>query len=70
MTTGNQIVTSVFEDVVYIPLECVHASEDSIPFVYKKNGTKQVVVLGASNENEVIIEQGIEEGELLLSQHS
>ncbi|MEZ5000432.1 MAG: HlyD family efflux transporter periplasmic adaptor subunit [Bacteroidales bacterium] len=65
MTTGNQIVTSVFEDVVYIPLECVHASEDSIPFVYKKNGTKQVVVLGASNENEVIIEQGIEEGELL-----
>jgi len=63
MTTGNQIVTQVFEDVVYIPLECVHATEDSIPFVYMKNGTRQVVVLGSANENEVIIEQGILEGD-------
>ncbi|TFH34871.1 MAG: HlyD family efflux transporter periplasmic adaptor subunit, partial [Bacteroidia bacterium] len=65
MTTGNQIVTNVFEDVVYIPLECVHASEDSIPFVYRKNGTKQVVIIGQANENEVIVEQGLDAGEQL-----
>jgi multidrug efflux pump subunit AcrA (membrane-fusion protein) len=65
MTTGNQIVTDVFEDVVYIPLECVHASEDSIPFVYKKDRTKQVVIIGQANENEVIVEQGLEAGESL-----
>lgn len=65
MTTGNQVVTEVYPDVVYIPLECVHAAEDSVPYVYKKNGTKQVVILGASNENEVIIEQGVEQGDLL-----
>ena len=65
MTTGNQIVTNVFDDVIFIPLECVHASEDSIPFVYMKNGTKQIVVLGPTNENEVIIEQGIEAGDMM-----
>ena len=65
MTTGNQIVTNTFDDVVSIPLECVHASEDSIPYVYTKQGARQVVVLGESNENKVIVEQGIEEGDLL-----
>lgn len=65
MTTGNQVVTSVFNDAIYIPFECVHATEDSIPYVYKKNNSRQVVVLGASNENEIIIEQGLESGELV-----
>ena len=65
MTTGNQIITSTFEDVVSIPLECVHATEDSIPYVYTRQGDRQVVVLGESNENEVIIEQGVEEGDQL-----
>ncbi|MCD4770336.1 MAG: efflux RND transporter periplasmic adaptor subunit [Bacteroidales bacterium] len=65
MTTGNQVVTSVFEDALYIPLECVHATEDSISYVYKKNNSRQVVVLGAANENEVIVEQGLEQGELI-----
>ena len=63
MTTGNQIITESIDDAVFVPLECVHASADSVPFVYKKNKTKQIVVLGQANENEVIIEQGLEEGE-------
>ena len=62
MTTGNKIITKTINDVVYIPLESVQAGADSIPFVYMKNGNKQVVVLGESNENNVIIEQGIAEG--------
>ena len=63
MTTGNQIITESVDDVVFIPLECVHATTDSIPFVYKKNKTRQIVILGKANENEVMIEQGLEEGE-------
>lgn len=62
MTTGNKIITKTINDVTYIPLESVQAGIDSIPIVYKKNGTRQVVVLGESNENNVVIEQGIESG--------
>jgi hypothetical protein len=62
MTTGNKIVTKTIQDVTYIPLESVQIGADSIPFVYMKNRTKQVVVLGESNENNVIVEQGIEPG--------
>jgi hypothetical protein len=62
MTTGNKIITKTINDVIYIPLESVQAGADSIPFVYLKNGNKQVVVLGESNENNVVIEQGLEPG--------
>jgi hypothetical protein len=62
MTTGNKIITKTISDVIYIPLECVQAGADSIPFVYTKKREKQIVVLGESNENNVIIEQGIAEG--------
>jgi HlyD family secretion protein len=60
MTTGNKIIISTFRDVVYIPIECVQAGVDSIPFVYKKNGTRQVVLLGAMNEKHIIIEEGLD----------
>jgi HlyD family secretion protein len=62
MTTGNKIIIKSYEDVVFIPSECVMAGADSIPFVYEKNRTKQIVVLGESNEKHVIIEQGLAEG--------
>jgi len=51
--------------VIYIPLETVFATTDSIPFVYKKDGSRQVVMLGESNENDVIVEQGLKKGEKL-----
>lgn len=62
MTTGNKIVTKTIDNVTFVPLECVQTGPDSIPFVYMKNGTKQIVVLGESNENDVIIEQGLGSG--------
>jgi HlyD family secretion protein len=65
MTTGNKIVTKTIENVVYIPLECVQTGEDSIPVVYFKNHTKHIVLLGEANENNVIVEQGIEPGDVL-----
>lgn len=62
MTSSNTIVTNILEDVVYIPLEAIYVI-DSIPYVYNKSGVRQVVVLGESNENQVVVEQGLEEGE-------
>jgi HlyD family secretion protein len=62
MTTGNKIVTKTINDVIFIPLECVQTGTDSIPFVYLKSGVKQIVLLGESNENNVVVDQGIKEG--------
>lgn len=62
MTTSNVIVTRSFDNVTYLPLETIHIV-DSIPYVYKSDGTKQVVVLGEANDNNVIVEHGIEPGE-------
>ena len=65
MTTGNKVITKSIPDVTYIPLESVQAGIDSIPFVYTKSGSKQIVVLGESNENMIIVEQGINPGDPL-----
>jgi hypothetical protein len=62
MTTGNKIIIKTFNDAVFIPTECVQTGSDSIPFVYEKNRTKQIVILGESNEKNVIVEQGLEPG--------
>jgi HlyD family secretion protein len=62
MTTGNKIIIETFDNVVYIPSECVQTGADSIPFVYEKNKTKQIVVLGKANEKNVIVEKGLEAG--------
>lgn len=62
MTTGNKIIIKSYNDVVYIPTESVQTGADSIPFVYEKNRTKQIVILGESNEKNVIVEQGLEPG--------
>ena len=65
MTTGNKIVTKTINDVTFVPLECVQAGTDSIPFVYTKKRTRQVVLLGESNENNVIVEKGLEPGDVI-----
>ena len=62
MTTYNKIILSSFDDVIYIPTECVYTGSDGIPFVYKKNKTRQIVVLGEMNEKNIIVKQGLEPG--------
>ena len=62
MTTGNKIIIKTFNDAVYIATECVHAGTDSIPFVYMKNKTRQVVLLGESNDKNIIVEKGLVPG--------
>lgn len=65
MTALNKIIIDKFDDVVYIPTECVHTESDGVPFVYKKNRTKQIVVLGEMNDKNVIIKAGLEPGTAL-----
>jgi HlyD family secretion protein len=65
MTTGNKIMIENISNVIYIPIECVQAGLDSIPFVYTKRGVKQIVLLGESNEKNIVIEKGLEPGTML-----
>jgi len=60
MTTSNEIITGSYKDVMYLPLEAVH-SKDSLNYVYTTNPGKKQVLLGASNENQVIIRKGLQE---------
>jgi len=64
MTTHNEIIIEILEDVLFIPLETVF-SDDSAKFVYTIDRRKQEVKLGRSNENHVIVEEGLEKGERL-----
>jgi multidrug resistance efflux pump len=64
MTTSNHVITQTLDSVLYIPLEAVHAN-DSLTFVYKRDGGKQVVVLGESNENHIVVDMGLKRGERL-----
>ena len=65
MTTGNKITIKEFEQATFIPIECVQAGPDSIPFVYRKGGIRQVILTGESNEKNMIIEKGLEAGTLV-----
>lgn len=61
MTTSNLIHVNSFSDVLHVPLETVH-TQDSLNFVFKSNGMNAVmqqVVMGAMNENNVVIHKGL-----------
>jgi HlyD family secretion protein len=64
MTTSNAIITGKYSDVFYVPLAAVH-DPGGIPYVYKSDGTRQVVVTGDFNHNYIIIENGLQEGDLV-----
>jgi HlyD family secretion protein len=65
MTTTNTVKIASFEDVVYIPNAAVHTGADSVTIVYTKSGKKQVVLLGSSNAENIIVEQGLKEGDIV-----
>ena len=66
MTTKNTIITNTLDNVLYIPLEAVH-TQDSISYVFRGR-KRQQVILAESNENEIVVKEGLEEGdEVLLS---
>ncbi len=64
MTTSNEIITDVLEDIISVPLEALYS--DSLPYVFKEqNGKilKQEVITGSSNNDAVIIDFGLQEGD-------
>ncbi len=65
MTTSNVIVTKQLENVVYVPLECLHVFNDSINYVIKKGGIPQEVHVGLTNSNDAEIKEGIAAGDVL-----
>ena len=64
MTTQCNIIIETIPDVLYIPLEALF-NDDSISYVYTGN-TRQEVIPGRSNDNFVIIEKGLQEGQKVL----
>lgn len=67
MTTSNEIITNVFEDVFFVPLEALYS--DSVSFVYKEikgKIVKQEVIPGLANDDQIIIDFGLEEGDRVL----
>jgi len=65
MTTGNKIIITTYNEAIYIPTECVQTGSDSIPFVFGKNKTKEIVKLGESNEKNIIVEKGLKVGDII-----
>jgi hypothetical protein len=66
MTTSNRIITQEIDSTLFLPLESFHSRDDSITYVFKKQGLKvmkQEVQLGATNNNEAEVLLGIESGD-------
>jgi multidrug efflux pump subunit AcrA (membrane-fusion protein) len=66
MTTSNRIITSVLDSALYVPLECLHSKDDSISFVFVRKGikkTKQEIQVGGTNNNEAVVNMGLEPGD-------
>ena len=70
MTTSNVIFSATYSDTLFIPQEAVHTN-DSLQYVFRKNKNKlvrQIVSLGDANENFILVQDGLNEGdELYLS---
>jgi multidrug efflux pump subunit AcrA (membrane-fusion protein) len=64
MTTSNAITTGIYNDQLIIPSEVVYTN-DSVKYVYlkKKEIVRQIVDLGSENENSVIVNKGLAEGD-------
>lgn len=61
MTTMNKIITKTFAKALYIPIECIQNNEE-MAYVYISKTRRQVIV-GTSNDNEIIIQAGLEKGD-------
>jgi HlyD family secretion protein len=65
MTTGNEIIIQTISDAVFIPIESVF-EKDGKTIVYTTNGRRPQrveVKLGVKNTNNIIITEGVHEGD-------
>lgn len=62
MTTKNKIITNTYEEVVHIPLEAIHYT-DTVTYVVTTKRQRREILPGKSNENRIIVENGLQESE-------
>ncbi len=68
MTTSNSILIAKYDSTLSVPIEAVFGN-DTVKWVYFRDGLslrKRQVITGASNENEIMIKAGLEEGNTVL----
>ncbi len=67
MTTSNTIQTATFKDTLFIPAEAIFEN-DSLQYVYLETSkvVKQIVDLGNQNDNHILINGGLSEGDKVL----
>lgn len=66
MTTSNKIITTMIDNALFVPLECLHSHHDTVTYVYKREGlniVKQEVIMGETNANNAVILGGLSEGD-------
>ncbi|MEA3446242.1 MAG: efflux RND transporter periplasmic adaptor subunit, partial [Bacteroidota bacterium] len=66
MTSSNVILAKHFDKVLSIPLEAIH-NNDSLTYVFAENSdpVKQIIEVGESNENSIIILDGLEKDDIV-----
>ena len=67
MTVSCRIIIDRIADVLYVPLESIHAGEEG-NFVYCRSGSgfsRKYVTTGIRNNDFIVIEDGLEEGEVV-----
>ncbi len=67
MTTSNKIIMDEINDVIFIPHEALYGSKGEFS-VFKKDGSdfeKVKVTIGKKSDNFVIIQSGIEDGDIV-----
>jgi len=68
MTTKNTILIHTEKDVLFVPIEAIHGN-NSLTWVYRQvqnRVVKQQVKVGLRNENQIIILEGLTEGNMVL----
>jgi multidrug efflux pump subunit AcrA (membrane-fusion protein) len=68
MTTGNTIIANIITEVIFIPIESIHNSGDSVLYVIKRSGLgtrRQEVLAGKSDSDFTVILEGVEEGDVI-----
>jgi RND family efflux transporter MFP subunit len=68
MTTSNGIEIASTSNVLSVPLEAV-STDSGYSYVFKKDGrrtVRQMIETGAMNDNEIVVRQGLAEGDQVL----
>lgn len=67
MTTSNEVLTALYEEVLTVPLEAIQS--DSLSYVYVKPGnqiTAREIITGSANNNAIMVKHGLEVGDQVL----